>query len=198
MKAAQAEKKQRLENSAFRLFLKKGINETSVNDIVKDASLAKGTFYVYYKDKSQLVHEIGVKINTSLMHTLILTTKKEHEQSGIPWACAFLKHLIQYFQDNPPLLKLLHHLFLQEDKIPLPLIRMEHEIACFDEFIGSFQKEAENREDAYKRFLLVMEISAVVCYNAVFYHQPDSLEHITEMFYNLITHSFFHGQGGIA
>lgn len=55
MKPCQLEKKQRLLKSAVTLFLEKGIDETSVNDIVKDANLAKGTFYIYYKFKIEML-----------------------------------------------------------------------------------------------------------------------------------------------
>lgn len=37
--------------SAFSLFTSKGINDTSISDIVKHANMAKGTFYLYFKDK---------------------------------------------------------------------------------------------------------------------------------------------------
>lgn len=30
----------------------KGINNTSISEIVKNAKMAKGTFYLYFKDKS--------------------------------------------------------------------------------------------------------------------------------------------------
>ena len=44
-------KQSRILHSAIALFSKYGIEDTSVNDIVKYAQVAKGTFYTYYKDK---------------------------------------------------------------------------------------------------------------------------------------------------
>ncbi|MCR5791648.1 MAG: TetR/AcrR family transcriptional regulator [Lachnospiraceae bacterium] len=44
-------KQQELLASAFSLFTEKGINETSISDIVNKAKMAKGTFYLYFKDK---------------------------------------------------------------------------------------------------------------------------------------------------
>ena len=37
--------------AAFALFTDKGVNDTSVSDIVKRANMAKGTFYLFFKDK---------------------------------------------------------------------------------------------------------------------------------------------------
>ncbi len=47
-------KKEALLRTAFDLFTKKGITETSISDIVKEAGVAKGTFYLYFKDKIDL------------------------------------------------------------------------------------------------------------------------------------------------
>ena len=44
-------KKEALISTAYDLFTTKGINATSISDIVKKAGVAKGTFYLYFKDK---------------------------------------------------------------------------------------------------------------------------------------------------
>ena len=41
-------------NSSFELFISQGINMTSIQDIVNKAGVAKGTFYLYFKDKHDL------------------------------------------------------------------------------------------------------------------------------------------------
>lgn len=38
-------------DSAFSLFIDNGFNKTSISDIVNNAGVAKGTFYLYFKDK---------------------------------------------------------------------------------------------------------------------------------------------------
>ena len=44
-------KKDALLDAAFTLFTTKGINKTSISDIVSAAGVAKGTFYLYFVDK---------------------------------------------------------------------------------------------------------------------------------------------------
>ena len=44
-------KLEKLLNSSFDLFTSQGINKTSISDIVNKAEVAKGTFYLYFKDK---------------------------------------------------------------------------------------------------------------------------------------------------
>ena len=47
-------KRDSLLESAFSLFTSKGINKTSISDIVQQSGVAKGTFYLYFKDKYDL------------------------------------------------------------------------------------------------------------------------------------------------
>lgn len=45
------QKRDSLLMAAFSLFTDKGIKDTSISDIAKKANMAKGTFYLYFKDK---------------------------------------------------------------------------------------------------------------------------------------------------
>lgn len=64
------EKKQEKENkllkSAYKLFTEKGINTTSIQDIVDDAGVAKGTFYLYFKDKYDLQNKLIIRKSQQL------------------------------------------------------------------------------------------------------------------------------------
>ena len=48
-------KKDALFNTAFELFTTKGTNQTTISDIVNKAGVAKGTFYLYFKDKYDII-----------------------------------------------------------------------------------------------------------------------------------------------
>lgn len=50
--------RERLVESANKIISKKGINNTSVEDITNDACVAKGTFYTYFKNKEEIVNEL--------------------------------------------------------------------------------------------------------------------------------------------
>lgn len=51
-------KKEILMESAKELFMKKGIENTSVREITTKANVAKGTFYLYFKDKNDLIWQL--------------------------------------------------------------------------------------------------------------------------------------------
>ena len=53
-------KKEALFNTAYELFTTKGINATAISDIVEKAGVAKGTFYLYFKDKYDIKNKLIV------------------------------------------------------------------------------------------------------------------------------------------
>ena len=82
-KSAANKKKKRdsLLNTAFDLFTNQGIANTSISNIVEQAGVAKGTFYLYFKDKYDLrdrlirykASEILGKAYTALEATALTT-----------------------------------------------------------------------------------------------------------------------------
>ena len=59
------QKKEGLLEAAYQLFLEKGVNKTSVDEIVKKANVAKGTFYLYFHDKTQLLQQLTYRISAA-------------------------------------------------------------------------------------------------------------------------------------
>ncbi len=54
MKKHPADRRQRIMNAAIRFFAKKGFFNTRMEDIARSAGIAKGTVYLYFKDKPSL------------------------------------------------------------------------------------------------------------------------------------------------
>ncbi|EKS8350659.1 TetR/AcrR family transcriptional regulator [Bacillus cereus] len=56
------ERRKEILETAERLFLTKGFTKTTVNDILKEIGIAKGTFYHYFKSKEEVMDEIIMRI----------------------------------------------------------------------------------------------------------------------------------------
>ena len=52
------EKRANIALSAIKLFCEKGIQQTSIDEIAKSAEVAKGTIYLYFKNKEEIVFTI--------------------------------------------------------------------------------------------------------------------------------------------
>lgn len=64
MRAAERREARRgeLVDAAFRVFMSQGVAESSVDDIVTAAGVAKGTFYLYFKAKDDAVNAVAERI----------------------------------------------------------------------------------------------------------------------------------------
>ncbi|QUG84143.1 TetR/AcrR family transcriptional regulator [Bacillus nitratireducens] len=56
------ERRKEILETAERLFVTKGYTKTTVNDILKEIRIAKGTFYHYFKSKEEVMDEIIMRI----------------------------------------------------------------------------------------------------------------------------------------
>ena len=72
------EKKRRILDAAFREFSRVPFREASINRIIKDADISRGSFYTYFEDKTDLLRILLRDGSKSL--TEVLT--QELEKSG--------------------------------------------------------------------------------------------------------------------
>lgn len=73
-------KQQKLESlfqSAYDLFLTQGISKTSIHDIVQKAGVAKGTFYLYFKDKFEIRDRLIAKTSRELFEAAHCELQKQ-------------------------------------------------------------------------------------------------------------------------
>jgi AcrR family transcriptional regulator len=72
---SQSETKKKLIDAAIKVFSEKGYFNARVSDIVKEAGVAQGTFYIYFKSKEDAFLFI-VNMITSEVYKIIEETKK--------------------------------------------------------------------------------------------------------------------------
>lgn len=63
--------------SSYELFMTKGIAQTSIHDIVQKAGVAKGTFYLYFKDKYEIRDRLVVRTAEKLFMNSYEALNKE-------------------------------------------------------------------------------------------------------------------------
>ena len=72
------EKKARIIQAAFKVFGTKGFHKTDTTDIAREAKLATGTIYAYFKDKREIFLEAGKQFYAQVLQHL------EHSFSSPP------------------------------------------------------------------------------------------------------------------
>lgn len=99
-------KRKPLFRTAYELFTTKGINSTAISDIVEKAGVAKGTFYLYFKDKYDIKNKlIAHKTKELFDHAAIAL-----EHSGITGLedqlIFIIDDIINILVNNKPLLNI--------------------------------------------------------------------------------------------
>ena len=72
--------KEKLIISAIKVFSEKGFFNTKVSDIVKEAGVAQGTFYLYFKNKEEIFLKIIQVINSQIKYVI----EKYRNANGSP------------------------------------------------------------------------------------------------------------------
>lgn len=84
--------------SAVKVFEKKGVDKTTIRDIMSNTDLGLGTFYSYFKDKEDLKEQIVLKKLTDLV---VEAENKCTQEDHVERFINFLDYIIDYYIANP-------------------------------------------------------------------------------------------------
>lgn len=176
------EKRIKILDSAFSLFQQKSVAATAIDDIVKASGIARGTFYLYFKDKSDLLEQIIMyKSLESIKGILRQTTKKIEEErpSFIEICNLFIDDYIDFLVMNKDILAVVQKNISSGLKA-LPLLD-EGEIAeQYNSILMKFVEFGYDETTARKTIYIVLDLVGSVCSDAVLYSKPFSIEEIRE------------------
>lgn len=85
-------KKDRILQAAVRLFARRGIADTKMEDVAKAADIAKGTIYEYFKSRDELLH-LSFNYLLVLMNKLVRKRMSETEDPREKIKAGFLAYL---------------------------------------------------------------------------------------------------------
>ena len=114
------EKKESLVDASYDLFLKKGFNKTSIDDIVKKANVAKGTFYLYFKDKSDVMENIVLRMSSRILVEAYRAADERGCDDLVENIIFVVDYIVEYFKRNKLVLQMIKRDFswpLIRDKI---------------------------------------------------------------------------------
>ncbi|WP_040195637.1 TetR/AcrR family transcriptional regulator [Candidatus Soleaferrea massiliensis] len=185
--AKKREKKNKLETAAYELFTSNGFNETSIDQIAKKADVAKGTFYLYFKDKSDLINHVIFKRSVTLIRESLQRAKAQQVDDHIDRVIFLVSDIIEHLRENRMLLKvisknlswsLLGHA-LKEDEDP--------EItALMNEYVAELTRHGFAEQEARQLIFIVIELVSTVCYSSIIMNEPDDIDTLKPMLFSTI------------
>ncbi|WP_058485753.1 TetR/AcrR family transcriptional regulator [Defluviitalea phaphyphila] len=180
-------KKQRLFETALELFLIKGINKTTVDEIVKKAKVAKGTFYLYFKDKYDLKEKIVAEQAYKIFEDAINLSRNQEFDNFIDQFIFIVDVIIDYLVENPMLLKFIYKnlsIGLYEKTISTSL--EETYSSILNMFINKAKESGINLKNPEITFFTIVEMISSTCYTSILYNKPVPIEEYKPFLYEYI------------
>ena len=157
------DKKKRLLESAFELFLDKSVNSTAVDDVVKGAGVAKGTFYLYFKDKYDLLNQLVAHKSGSAFIKAYEAAFADEDADFEDKMLLLVNNIIDFLAANREFTALLQ----------------KNLAYCFRKLIGGeLEKRGYTAEEAGKALYLIAELTGSTCCNAIILGSPYGIDEI--------------------
>ena len=186
------QKRNSLLDSAFSLFIRNGFSKTSISDIVNAAGVAKGTFYLYFKDKYDIRnHLISHKASQDFLAAYTELQKHEDIVDFEDQVLFIIDNILNQFSENHSLVMLISkHLswgFFTNSLIETPDKDVPAVYTIYQELLA---KSSHTYRDPELMMYMILELVSGVSYNTILYEQPLPLEKIKEPLYKVLRSIF--------
>ena len=179
-------KKETLFNTAYELFTTKGILGTTVSDIVEKAGVAKGTFYLYFKDK----YDIKNKLIAHKTHELFDSANTDLEKAGIHGLeeelIYIIDHVINTLMKDQPLLNFISQNLVMGALKSALLTGESTDRDIYEKFLDLVEKDEYSYEDVDVMLFTIVELAGSTAYNSVIYQEPLPIEEYKPFLYRTV------------
>lgn len=181
-------KREALLKSGLEFFLERGVEVTSIDDIVKRAGVAKGTFYLYFKNKYELLGQVILEQGyRALREAFNFLEQKMALETLTPedMLLCFTSYLIDYLAAHKSVVQLIRNhlsigLFFME-RFENPEIKQRVE-----QLLAAVTKVTLPEREARQVLYILVSMVGSICSDAILYGRPYTLEEIRPMLYTII------------
>ncbi|MGN1180034.1 MAG: TetR/AcrR family transcriptional regulator [Suilimivivens sp.] len=179
-------KREALFNAAFELFTTRGINKTTINDIVLSSGVAKGTFYLYFKDKYDIRNKLIAHKASQVFYTADEALKKA-DITGFTEKVLFMcDHIIDQFTNDTSLLKFISkNLSWGIFKNELVSSDNVYDVDFYNVY-SVFKNSDKNFKNPEVLLFMIIELVSSTCYSTILYNDPVSIDELKPYLYDSI------------
>ena len=179
-------KKDALFNTAYELFTTKGINSTAISDIVEKAGVAKGTFYLYFKDKYDIKNKLVVHKTRELFAAAgdALYTSGTH---GLEEQLIFIiDHVINALMENKPLLNFISKNLVMGALRSTLITGENSNNDIYDRFLELVEHDDYSYSNIDVMLFTIVELAGSTAYNSILYKEPLPFEEYKPFLYRTV------------
>lgn len=180
-----SEKRTKILDAAFNLFLTKGINATSIQDIVDKAGIGKGTFYLYFKDKYDLQNKLIIKKSHELFNEALANLNTNVIINFEDQIIFVIDYIIDKLASDKMLIN-----FMQKDITKGIYNDITNAITSNKDiknlFLKIFKNNNINLENAEITLFMIFELSASTIFSSITTNKPLEISKFKPYLYNTI------------
>jgi len=167
------EKNNKILASALKLFTEKGVKDTSVQEITTEAGVAKGTFYLYFKDKYELQDYLITRKSQQLFNEALKALYKENITDYKEKIIFVIDYIINKLNRNKLLLKFISKnlsFALYSDHISK--IISEDTLGIQELFIQEIKQSNIKISHPDLKLYMIIELVSGIVFNSILYKKP--------------------------
>lgn len=190
MKEEINDKQNRLLEHAFKLFTKKGVKDTSIQEIVDNAEVAKGTFYLYFKDKYEIRDVLISKKSMKLFNNALRDLRKTDIKDLSEQVVFIVDHVINALVRNPLLLKFISKNLswgiYNQTVQKIYETNSEEENGVLQLFLKGIEDNNIKLKNPNVTLYMIIELVSSTCFNSILYSYPLPIEEFKPFLYEAI------------
>ena len=179
-------KKEALFNTAYELFTTKGIHATSISDIVEKAGVAKGTFYLYFKDKYDIKNKLIAHKTQALFDSANTALESTHVQGLEEQLTFIIDHIINQMMENTALLNLISKNLVMGALRSALLTGEKSKMDIYERFLTLVRQDRYEYEDVDVMLFTIVELAGSAAYNSILYKEPVPIEEYKPFLYRTV------------
>ena len=184
------DKESRLLNTGFKLFIEKGIKDTSIQDIVDEANVAKGTFYLYFKDKYELRDILIAKKSMALFNDAINALHSSYIKNFADQLIFVINYIIDELAKSPLLLKFISKNLswgvYSQTVLKLYDTDKTSNTSMISLFLNGVTENNIKLKNPSVTLYMIVELVSSTCFNSILYKEPLPIEEFKPYLYDLI------------
>lgn len=182
------EKKKNLLEAARILFLQKGFSKTSISEIAQAAKVAKGTFYLYFKDKDELLENLVFQIGRNILTLAYEYTEQRRTEDFTENVILFVDYIITYFSTHKDSLRLIKRNF-SWTMVQRSLEQEGNDVLrqqLLERLQTSPASQNHTQQELFNMVYMIVELCGSVCYSSIIEQMPDTIDHMKPLLYDMI------------
>ena len=183
-------KEKKLLDTAFKLFTEKGVKDTSIQEIVDEANVGKGTFYLYFKDKYEIRDILIAKRSKKLFNDALKKLKKQEFNTLTDQIIFIVDYIINELTKNQLLLKFItKNLSLGVYNSAVNNLYEENEEdenGIYNLFLKGIKDYNIKIENPYVTLYMIVELTGSSCFNSILYNEPLPIKEYKPFLYESI------------